>query len=153
MDEVTARGKDKMLSMNDAVREGGRKGRSPEWSRMVSAGVKHSGMWSTWTHLQEIRTANPEDLSLRGYCEILRNQIVRETITLSRERQAVPTLSPAFLADYSRFSLDAQEGYFISLIDGLLSVEKLLKVSPFDHFTTLFTLAKLLHVGAIELPE
>ena len=139
--------------MSDVVREGGRKSRSTEWSRMVSAGVKHSGVWATWTHLQEIRSANPEDLSLRGYCEILRNQIVRETVSRSRDGLAVPSLSGAFLDDYSRFSLDAQEGYLVSLIDGQLSVEKLLKVSPFDQFTTLFTLAKLLYVGAIELPE
>lgn len=120
---------------------------------MVAAGVKHSGVWATWLHLVESRNAHSADLALRGYCEILRNQIVRNVVERSRDGLAIPTLSTAFLDDYSRFSLNAQEGYLISLIDGLMSVENLLKVSPFDPFSTLFTLAKLLHVGAIELPE
>jgi len=120
---------------------------------MVSAGVKHSGVWPTWLHLLETRKAHPDDLSLRGYCEILRNQIVRDVVERSSEGGSTPALSRAFLDDYSRFSLNAQEGYLVSLIDGQLSIEKILKVCPFDHFTTLFALAKLLYVGAIELPE
>ena len=139
--------------MSDIVREGVRKSRSSEWGRLVSAGVKHSGVWATWIHLQTTRQAHPDDLSLRGYCEILRNQIVREIVGRSRDGLAVPTHSQAFLEDYSRFSLNAHEGYLISLIDGQMSVQQILKVCPFDHFTTLFTLAKLFYVGAIELPE
>ncbi len=130
-----------------------RKGRSPEWSRMVAAGVKHSGVWATWLHLVKSRDAHSDDLSLRGYCEILRNQIVRELVVRTGSGVAVPTLSKAFTEDYSRFSLNAQEGYLVSLIDGQMSVEQLLKVTPFDPFSTLFTVAKLLYVGAIELPE
>ncbi len=120
---------------------------------MVAAGIKHSGVWATWLHLIEARTDHSDDLSLRGYCEILRNQIVREVVVRTQSGLAIPALSKAFLDDYSRFTLNAQEGYLVSLIDGQMSVENLLKVSPFDPFSTLFTVAKLLYVGAIELPE
>lgn len=147
------RDRDKMPFVSEGVRDGSSRSRSREWSRLVSAGVKHSGVWATWNHLQEMRSAHPEDLSLRGYCEILRNQIVREFVASGSEGAAIPRHSSAFLEDYSRFTLDAQEGYLISLIDGQLSIEKLLKVSPLDHFNTLFTLARLLHLGAIEFPE
>jgi len=46
----------------------------------------------------------------------------------------------------------AQEGYLISLIDGRLALQKLLILSPFDPFTTLFNLAKLQHERAITVP-
>ena len=41
----------------------------------------------------------------------------------------------------------------MSLIDGRLDLQKLLILSPFDQFTTLFTLAKLQHERAITVPQ
>jgi hypothetical protein len=126
---------------------------APEWSRLVADSIKQYGVWHTYFKLIEARTAYPDDLSLRGYTEIIRNTIVRDFLSNSRGMRAVPKLSAEFLTNFDRFNLTAQEGYLISLIDGRLDLQKLLVLSPFDQFTTLFNLAKLKHEHAITVPE
>lgn len=124
-----------------------------EWSRLVGDSLKQNGVWHTYAKLTEARTAYPNDLSLRGYTEIVRNVIVREFLEHPKGMQAVPKLSAEFLTNFDRFNLSAQEGFLISLIDGRLDLQKLLILSPFDHFTTLFNLAKLQHQRAITVPQ
>ena len=126
---------------------------APEWPRLVSDSIKQYGVWHTYLKLIEARTAYPDDLSLRGYTEIVRNNIVRDLLAHPRGMRAVPKLSAEFLTNFDRFNLTAQEGYLISLIDGRLDLQKLLVLSPFDQFTTLFNLAKLQHERAITVPE
>jgi len=125
---------------------------TPEWSRLVSDSLRQYGPWHTYQKLAEARTAYPNDLSLRGYTEIVRNTIVRDLLAHPRGLQAVPKLTAEFLTNFDRFNLSAQEGYLISLIDGRLALQKLLILSPFDPFTTLFNLAKLQHERAIMVP-
>jgi len=125
----------------------------PDWSRLVSDSLKQNGVWHTWYKLVEARNAYPEDLALRGYSEIVRNAIVRELLQTSKGMHAVPKLSPEFLTNFDRFNLNAQEGYLVSLIDGRLDLQKLVLLSPFDQFTTLFVLAKLAHERAITVPQ
>ena len=67
--------------------------------------------------------------------------------------QAVPRLTAEFLTNFDRFNLNAQEGYLISLIDGRLDLQKLLILSPFDPFTTLFNVAKLQYERAVMVPQ
>jgi len=110
-------------------------------------------MWHTYLKLVEARGAYPEDLSLRGYTEIVRNNIVRDLLSNPKGMGAVPKLSAEFLTNFDRFNLTAQEGYLISLIDGRMDLQKLLVLSPFDPFTTLFNLAKLQHERAITIPQ
>jgi hypothetical protein len=125
---------------------------APEWVRLVADSLKQYGIWHTYLKLMEARTAYPDDLSLRGYTEIVRNTIVRDFLAHPKGLQALPKLSPEFLTNFDRFNLTAQEGYLISLIDGRFDVQKLLVLSPFDPFTTLFNLAKLQHENAITVP-
>lgn len=115
--------------------------------------MKQHGAWHTYTRLMEARKAYPADLSLRGYVEIVRNAIVREFLAQPKGMQAVPKLSAEFLTNFDRFNLSAQEGYLVSLIDGRLDIQKLLILSPFDHFTTLFIVAKLERERAITVPQ
>jgi len=110
-------------------------------------------MWHTYLKLVEARGAYPDDLSLRGYTEIVRNNIVRDLLSNPKGMGAVPKLSAEFLTNFDRFNLTAQEGYLISLIDGRMDLQKLLVLSPFDPFTTLFNLAKLQHERAITIPQ
>ena len=125
----------------------------PDWSRLVGDSLKNNGVWHTYAKLIEARNAYPADLSLRGYVEIVRNTIVRQFLEQPRGMQAVPKLSAEFLTNFDRFNLSAQEGYLVSLIDGRLDISKLLILSPFDHFTTLFNLAKLQQERAITIPQ
>lgn len=125
---------------------------APEWARLVSDSVKQYGVWYTYMKLVEARGAYPDDLSLRGYTEIVRNTIVRDFLAHPKGIQAVPKLSAEFLTNFDRFNLTAQEGYLISLIDGRMDLQKLLILSPFDQFTTLFNLAKLQQERAITVP-
>ena len=126
---------------------------APDWSRLVGDSLKNNGVWHTYAKLIEARNAYPTDLSLRGYVEIVRNTIVRQFLEQPRGMQAVPKLSAEFLTNFDRFNLSAQEGYLVSLIDGRLDISKLLILSPFDHFTTLFNLAKLQQERAITIPR
>ena len=126
---------------------------SPDWSRLVADSLKQHGVWHTFSKLNEARAAYPDDLSLRGYTEILRNNIVRDFLAHPRGMQAVPKMSPEFLTNFDRFNLTAQEGYLVSLIDGRLDIQKLMILSPFDPFTTLFLLAKLQQERAITVPQ
>ncbi|HEX7151009.1 MAG TPA: hypothetical protein VF618_05935 [Thermoanaerobaculia bacterium] len=124
-----------------------------DWSRLVGVSLKQHGVWHTYAKLLEARNTYPDDLSLRGYIEIVRTTIVRELMAHPKGMQAVPKLSAEFLTNFDRFNLSAQEGYLVSLIDGRMDVQKLLILSPFDPFTTLFNLAKLQHERAITVPQ
>src|SRR5262245_36483093 len=115
----------------------------PDWPRLVGESIKQNGLWRTYNKLLEARRAYPDDNSLRGYVEIVRNALVRDFLAHPRGMQAVPKLSADFLTNFDRFNLNAQEGYLVSLIDGRLDVQKLLILSPFDPFNTIFILAKL----------
>jgi hypothetical protein len=123
-----------------------------DWSRRISESLKQHGAWHTYGKLNDASRAYPGDLSLRGYVEIIRNVIVRDFLAHPRHMQAVPKLTADFLSNFDRFNLTAQEGYLVSLIDGRLDVQKLMILSPFDHFTTIFILAKLEHEKAITVP-
>ena len=125
----------------------------PDWSRLVADSVKQHGLWHTYYKLTEARAAYPDDLSLRGYTEIVRNTIVRDFVAHPKGMRAVPKLTAEFLTNFDRFNLSAQEGYLVSLIDGRFDLQKLLILSPFDPFTTLFNLAKLQNERAITVPQ
>ncbi|HEX8255129.1 MAG TPA: hypothetical protein VF846_18450 [Thermoanaerobaculia bacterium] len=125
----------------------------PSWARLVGDSIKQNGVWHTYTKLLEARRQYGEDLSLRGYVEIIRNAIVRDFLAHPRGLQAVPKLSADFLTNFDRFDLNAQEGYLVSLIDGRLDVQKLMILSPFDPFNTIFILAKLQQERAITVPS
>lgn len=125
----------------------------PEWARLVGDSLKQNGVWHTYSKLMEARNSYPNDLSLRGYVEIVRNMIVREFLENPKGMQSVPKLSAEFLTNFDRFNLSAQEGFLVSLIDGRMDISKLMILSPFDPFTTLFNLAKLENERAITIPK
>lgn len=126
---------------------------APDWSRLVGDSLTQHGGWHTYAKLLEARNTYPDDLSVRGYAEIVRNMIVRDFLARPKGMQAVPKLTAEFLTHFDRFNLNAQEGYLVSLIDGRLDLQKLSILSPFDPFTTLFILAKLEHEHAITIPQ
>ena len=125
----------------------------PNWARLVTESLKQNGAWHTYTKLLEARGAYPDELSIRGYIEIVRNTIVKDFISHPKGLNAVPKLSADFLTNFDRFNLNAQEGFLVSLIDGRFDLQKLLILSPFDQFNTLFILAKLQHERAITVPQ
>ena len=125
----------------------------PDWPRLVGESIRQHGLWHTYNKLLQARHVYADDNSLRGYVEIVRNTIVRDFLAHPRGMQAVPKLSADFLTNFDRFNLNAQEGYLVSLIDGRLDVQKLIILSPFDPFNTMFILAKLQHERAITVPS
>lgn len=115
--------------------------------------IKTEGAWAALNKLLDMRKNNDRDLKLRGICEIVKANVVREFVAQPKGLQAVPRLTADFLNNFDQFNLTAQEGYLVSLIDGRLDLQKLLILSPFDHFTTLFNLARLEHQRAITIPR
>lgn len=126
---------------------------SSGWPETIQARLKESGTWATLNWLFEERNRQPDDVELKGYVEILRAVVVKDFVAHPQGLRAIPKLSPEFLADFGRFNLTAQEGYLISLIDGRTNIEKLLKLSPFDPFSTLFNLSRLQSQKAIVVPQ
>lgn len=126
---------------------------APEWSRLVGDSLKQNGVWHTYSKLLEARRVYPGDLTLRGFVELIRNTIVRDFLAHPKGMHAVPKLSAEFMSNFDRFNLNAQEGYLVSLIDGRLDIQKLLILSPFDPFNTMFILAKLERERAITVPK
>ena len=126
---------------------------APEWSRLVGDSLKQNGVWHTYAKLLEARRVYPGDLTLRGFVELVRNTIVRDFLAHPKGMHAVPKLSAEFMSNFDRFNLNAQEGYLVSLIDGRLDIQKLLILSPFDPFNTMFILAKLERERAITVPK
>lgn len=124
----------------------------PEWPQLVGDSLKQYGAWHTYKKLLEAKKTYPADLRLRGYIEIIRNQIVREFLSHPKGLNAVPRLTADFLTNFDQYNLTAQEGYLISLIDGRLDIQKLLKLSPLDALATIFALANLLNETAISVP-
>lgn len=119
----------------------------------VAEHIKREGYWAALTWLKAQRKNRDADPVLRGYVEILRVSLVKDFLSLSKGMKSVPRLTPDFLNDFNKFDLTAQEGYLISQIDGRTNLEKLLKLSPFDPFTTLFSFARMEHLRAIEVSE
>lgn len=117
--------------------------------------VQQRGIWDAMTIVRDRLASAPpdQDLPLRGVLEILRAIVVRDLLAHPKGMLAVPRLSADFLSNFDRFNLTAQEGYLVSLIDGRLPLQKLLILSPFDHFTSLFVLARLQYQKAIEVPR
>lgn len=125
----------------------------PNWNTLVTESLSSDGLWPTYARTVQARNEFPEDLALRGYIEIIRTSIVRDLLQHPKGYQAVPRLSAEFLTDFGRFNLTAQEGFIVSLIDGRLTLQKLLRLSPFDTFSTLFQLAQLQNQKAITIPS
>lgn len=123
-----------------------------EWSRTIQQSIESGGLWQAYDELMT-QAARENSPVLLGYIEIVRTTIVRRFLEQSDEMKAVPRISPQFLSDFDRFNLNVQEGFLMSLIDGRSSLQALLKLSPFDPFTTLFNLAKLQRQHAITLPS
>jgi hypothetical protein len=121
-------------------------------SFVIRESIEQKGLWETHESLVIQLRAQPS-LELHGFVEIVRATIVRRFLEQSNEMMAVPRISPLFLTDFDRFNLNVQEGFLISLIDGRSNIQNLLKLSPFDPFTTLFNLARLHHQQAITLPS
>jgi hypothetical protein len=125
---------------------------SSDLSSVIRESIEQKGLWETHERLL-VQLRAQSSLELHGFLDIVRATIVREFLEQSNDMKVVPRISPLFLTDFDRFNLNVQEGFLISLIDGRSNIQNLLKLSPFDNFTTLFNLARLHHQQAITLPS
>lgn len=121
-----------------------------ELNRAVKSSIESRGLWGTYRWLEDVSDTDPV---MRGYQEIVRCTIVREFLSSDNLSSVVPRISPEFLSNFDQFDLTVQEGYLMSLVDGRSNIERIIKLSPFDGFTTMFTLARLKHQNAISLPS
>lgn len=121
-----------------------------ELNRVVKSSIVSRGLWGTFRWIEESAENDP---LLRGYQEIVRCTIVREFLSSDNLSSVIPRISPEFLSNFDQFDLTVQEGYLMSLVDGRSNIERIVKLSPFDGFTTMFTLARLKHHNAISLPS
>lgn len=117
----------------------------------VTESLHTLGPWITYARLQALEDLHPGDPKIHGYTEIIRSVIVRDFLSGGKGLESTPKLSAEFLTDYGRFDLSAKEGYLVSLIDGRLTVQRIISVVPLDPFSTIFYLAKLRHQKVITI--
>ena len=86
-----------------------------------------------------------------GYHRVLDARIVADFLAESGVTNRMPQITDRFLNDFASFALSGSEGYLASLIDGSLSLEKVLLISTLGRFTTLLALARLREKGVLTL--
>ena len=120
-----------------------REGRSvPEMARLCSEG-RH---WEAIAGLQGGGTV--ESL---GYHRVVETRIVADLLAEPEVKTRVPRITDRFLSDFTSFDLSGSEGYLASLIDGQLSLDKVLLISTLGRFKTLLALARLREKGVLTL--
>ena len=86
-----------------------------------------------------------------GYRRVLDARIVSDFLAESGVTNRIPQITTRFSSDFASFDLSGSEGYLASLIDGHLSLEKVLLISTLGRFTTLLALARLREKGVLTL--
>jgi tetratricopeptide (TPR) repeat protein len=102
-----------------------------------------------WLELDLAAQKAPDRLDLRAYRELIRNRLMdqwaREIGDQGRALQLKLGMDELLLRD-----LQPDEGFLVSQVDGLLTIENLLSLSSFDRFRTLEILARLIREGIVE---
>lgn len=102
-----------------------------------------------WRELERAAQRDPSRLDLRAYQEMIRNNLMeqwaREIGDQGRTLQLKLDLSELMQRD-----LKPDEGFFVSQIDGSLSIENLINLSSLDRFRTLEIIARFIREGIVE---
>ena len=116
------------------------------------AGVVGSGdsyPEDAWLELDQAAQKAPDRLDLRAYRELIRNRLMdqwaRAIGDQGRSLQLKLGMDELLLRD-----LQPDEGFLVSQIDGMLTIENLLSLSSLDRFRTLEILARLIRDGIVE---
>ena len=86
-----------------------------------------------------------------GYRRVLEARIVADWLAEPNIKNQIPRITDRFLRDFVSFDLSGSEGYLASLVDGRLSLEKVLLISTLGRFTTLLALARLREKSVLTL--
>jgi tetratricopeptide (TPR) repeat protein len=102
-----------------------------------------------WLELDQAAQKAPDRLDLRAYRELIRNRLMdqwaRAIGDQGRSLQLKLGMDELLLRD-----LQPDEGFLVSQIDGMLTIENLLSLSSLDRFRTLEILARLIRDGIVE---
>jgi tetratricopeptide (TPR) repeat protein len=102
-----------------------------------------------WEELDRAARSAPDRLDLRAYQELIRKRLMEgwgneigdqgRTLALKLE-----------LGELLQRDLQPDEGFLVSQIDGVLTIENLISLSTLDRFRTLQIVARLLREGIVE---
>ncbi|MFQ5699306.1 MAG: hypothetical protein ACE5IL_13610 [Myxococcota bacterium] len=101
-----------------------------------------------WRALEGASERDPSRLDLRAYQEMVRNQLMEGWAHEIGDQGRVLRVKIE-MADLMQMDLQPDEGFFLSQIDGALSIENLIHLSSLDRFRTLEILARLLREGIV----
>jgi tetratricopeptide (TPR) repeat protein len=104
---------------------------------------------AAWLELDQAARKAPDRLDLRAYRELIRNRLMdqwaRAIGDQGRSLRLKLGMDELLLRD-----LQPDEGFLVSQIDGMLTIENLLSLSSLDRFRTLEILARLIRDGIVE---
>jgi tetratricopeptide (TPR) repeat protein len=99
--------------------------------------------------LDELARRHPDRLDLRGYLELVRKQLLEQWADEIGDRGRVPRLVPS-PQELLRLHLKPEEGFLLSQVDGLVTLEDLISLSTVDRFSTFRMLARFLRERIVE---
>lgn len=97
---------------------------------------------------QRAALLDPERIELEGYVDLLRSRLVKSYRERIGDAGRVPKLLVP-LDQITRFTLPADAGFVLSMIDGRISFEELISVTSMGPFEALRILAGLLDAGIV----
>jgi tetratricopeptide (TPR) repeat protein len=109
---------------------------------------KEGKMDEAWDLLQEVIGREPDRLDLQGYVAMMRAERARSWAREVGDQGRVLCLKQT-MAELMQLNLTPNEGFLLSQIDGLVSIEQLLNLAK-DRVQTLQILAKFLRDGLVE---
>jgi tetratricopeptide (TPR) repeat protein len=104
---------------------------------------------AAWQELDEAARGAPDRLDLRAYQELIRNRLMEAWAREIGDQGRSLTLK-LDIGELLKRDLQPDEGFLVSQIDGVLTVENLLSVSTLDRFRTLQIIARLIREGIVE---
>ena len=94
-----------------------------------------------WQALERVSGQSASDSM--GHRRVLEARIVADLLAEPGVADRVPRITDRFSSDFASFDLSGSDGYLASLIDGYLSLDKILLISTLGRFSTLLAVARL----------
>ncbi len=110
---------------------------------------KRGELEEAWRELGQASSAEPGRLDLRAYQTFIQNSLMAKWAKEIGDQGRTLRLRLE-LNELLKRDLQPDEGFFVSLIDGAMTIESLIAVSSLDRFRTLEILARFLREEIVE---
>ncbi|MBN2383761.1 hypothetical protein JXQ70_12875 [bacterium] len=106
---------------------------------------------SAFDIIQALLAANPTDLRLHGYTNMIETFLLKQYLDTFNKLQSVPRINPQWSDKLTQLELEGNEGYLLTQIDGNTNIRSLVYICGMKKFDTLRTIKKFLTRNIIVL--